>query len=422
LPDGWAWCRLGSICNYGSCDSISADNISDDDWILDLEDIEKGTARVLQFVHKRDRPFTSMKHSFSKGQVLYSKLRPYLNKVVVAPEDGYCTSEILPLSFNIEICPEYVRLFLMSDFFLAYANKCSYGVKMQRLGTTDGKKALFALPPLAEQKRIALTAIKSIEHIAILDREKDFLLEAVTTTRSKILSLAICGKLVPQDPTDESASVLLERIRTERESLVKTSKIKRGKADSVASRGDDNSYYGKLPDGWAVCRLIDIGQIIGGGTPSTNEPFYWDNGRIPWITPADLSGYNEKYIAEGSRKITGKGLAESSAVLMPAGSVLFSSRAPIGYCVIAKNEVCTNQGFKSVVPHITGMSGYIYYCLKAQIEEIRLRASGTTFKEISGTEFGNTIITLPPLAEQQRIVTAIEAAFQQLKQITEKVS
>jgi type I restriction enzyme S subunit len=106
-------------------------------------------------VRKRERPFTSTKHSFVKGQVLYSKLRPYLNKVLVASEDGYCTSEILPLPFNIEICSEYVRAFLMSDYFLSYANQCSYGVKMPRLGTNDGKKALFALPPLGEQERIA---------------------------------------------------------------------------------------------------------------------------------------------------------------------------------------------------------------------------------------------------------------------------
>jgi len=154
LPDSWSWCWLGSICDYGFCNSVNADNISDDAWILDLEDIEKDTAKVLHIVRKRDRSFSSTKHSFSKGQVLYGKLRPYLNKVVVAPEDGYCTTEILPLSFKIDICPEYVRLFLMSNHFLAYANLCSYGVKMPRLGTNDGKKALFALPPLAEQRRI----------------------------------------------------------------------------------------------------------------------------------------------------------------------------------------------------------------------------------------------------------------------------
>ena len=163
LPNGWEWVRLGSICNYGSCDNVSAKDIDDSAWILDLEDIEKDTAKVLMVVRKRERPFTSTKHSFIKGQVLYSKLRPYLNKVVVAHEDGYCTSEILPLPFIIDVCPEYVRLFLMSDFFLGYANHCSYGVKMPRLGTTDGKKALFALPPLAEQLRIVSAVDNALE-------------------------------------------------------------------------------------------------------------------------------------------------------------------------------------------------------------------------------------------------------------------
>jgi len=168
ISDSWLWVRLGEICDYGSCNSVSADNIADDAWILDLEDIEKDTAKVIQVVYKKDRPFTSTKHPFAKGQVLYSKLRPYLNKVIVASNDGFCTSEILPLLFNIEICSEYVRIFLMSDFFLAYANQCSYGVKMPRLGTHDGKKAWFALPPLTEQKRIATVVEETYYQLDII--------------------------------------------------------------------------------------------------------------------------------------------------------------------------------------------------------------------------------------------------------------
>jgi type I restriction enzyme S subunit len=186
-----------------------------------------------------------------------------------------------------------------------------------------------------------------------------------------------------------------------------------GKAETTT----DNSHYGKLPEGWAICRLNNLGQIIGGGTPRTEESIYWNDGTIPWITPADLSGYTDKYISEGSRKITEQGLNSSSATLMPAGTVLFSSRAPIGYTVIAANEVCTNQGFKSVSPYISGVSEYIYYWLITQIEEIHSRASGTTFKEISGTEFGNTVILLPPLQEQRRIVMAIEESLAVLKRI-----
>jgi type I restriction enzyme S subunit len=177
-----------------------------------------------------------------------------------------------------------------------------------------------------------------------------------------------------------------------------------------------------LPRNWVICTLSTIGQIIGGGTPKTDIPSYWNNGTIPWITPADLSGYQEKFIASGSRMITENGLTASSAQILPKGSVLFSSRAPIGYTVIASTDVCTNQGFKSIVPYIDGWSEFLYYFLKTQVEEIRSRASGTTFKEISGTEMGKTLIFLPPLEEQKRIVAAIKNAFELLNIIFKNIS
>ena len=154
LPDSWGICCLGEVCDYGSCVNVGTDCIEDDAWILDLEDIEKDTGRVIKKVKKSERSAMSTKHSFKKGQVLYSKLRPYLNKVVLADEDGYCTSEILPLDFNSLVLPAYARYYLMTPAFLAYANRCSYGVKMPRLSTSDGKKAIMTIPPLAEQKRI----------------------------------------------------------------------------------------------------------------------------------------------------------------------------------------------------------------------------------------------------------------------------
>ena len=142
LPGGWSVCCLGELCDYGNCTNIDTAVIADSAWILDLEDIEKNSGIVLQKVRQGERNAGSTKHRFHKGQVLYSKLRPYLNKVVLADEDGYCTSEILPLEFEWNILPQYARYFLMSPTFLRYANKCSYGVKMPRLGTADGKKAM----------------------------------------------------------------------------------------------------------------------------------------------------------------------------------------------------------------------------------------------------------------------------------------
>ena len=157
LPNTWSICCLGELCDYGNCINVDTANIDDSAWMLDLEDIEKDTGIVLQKIRKAERNAASTKHLFHKGQVLYSKLRPYLNKVVLADEDGYCTAEILPLEFERNILPQYARYYLMSPAFLGYANKCSYGVKMPRLGTADGKKAVISIPPLNEQERIAAT-------------------------------------------------------------------------------------------------------------------------------------------------------------------------------------------------------------------------------------------------------------------------
>jgi type I restriction enzyme S subunit len=164
VPDSWAWARLGMLCNYGECENAESRNIANDAWLLDLKDIEKGSGRLIQRRQNRDVTSTSTKHYFSAGQVLYSKLRPYLNKVIVADNDGYCTSEILPLDFGATVYNRYAQTYLMCPFFVEYATKCSYGVKMPRLGTEDGKKTLVALPPLTEQYRI----IEQIDNFAPL--------------------------------------------------------------------------------------------------------------------------------------------------------------------------------------------------------------------------------------------------------------
>ena len=168
LPGGWSVCCLGELCDYGNCTNIDTADIADSAWVLDLEDIEKNSGIVLQKVRQGERNAGSTKHRFHKGQVLYSKLRPYLNKVVLADEDGYCTSEILPLEFEWNILPQYARYFLMSPTFLRYANKCSYGVKMPRLGTADGKKAIILVPPLEEQKRIVIAIEQTFSQLAFI--------------------------------------------------------------------------------------------------------------------------------------------------------------------------------------------------------------------------------------------------------------
>jgi type I restriction enzyme S subunit len=168
-----------------------------------------------------------------------------------------------------------------------------------------------------------------------------------------------------------------------------------------------------LPKSWLLTTLDNIGQIISGGTPSTSIQEYW-GGEVSWISPVDLSKNKAKYISKGAKSITILGLLKSSAKLMPAGSVLFSSRAPIGYVVIAAKELCTNQGFKSIIPNEAINNEYLYYFLIASKRQADDLASGTTFKEISLSNFSLIKIPLPPLAEQQRIVAKIEELFSEL--------
>ncbi|WP_323645015.1 restriction endonuclease subunit S [Aliarcobacter butzleri] len=158
---------------------------------------------------------------------------------------------------------------------------------------------------------------------------------------------------------------------------------------------------------WKECKLGDVAEVIGGGTPSTSNNEFW-NGNIPWLTPRDLTGYSKVYISHGERFITESGLKNSSAKLMPKGSVLLTSRAPIGYVVIAENEICTNQGFKSLVPNFEILnSEFLFYWLKSNTDYLQQLGTGTTFAEISGSVVKNIDISLPPLEEQKAIAEVL---------------
>lgn len=169
----------------------------------------------------------------------------------------------------------------------------------------------------------------------------------------------------------------------------------------------------KLPKNWLLTTIGEIGIIVSGGTPSTQNKNYWGE-EIPWITPSDLSKYTKKYISHGNRNISKEGLNNSSAKLLPKGTILFSSRAPIGYTVIAQNELTTNQGFKNLITTESLLNEYVYYyfkTLKPLAEEV---ASGTTFLELSSQKFSKLPFPLPPFDEQVEIVAKINELFSTL--------
>lgn len=161
---------------------------------------------------------------------------------------------------------------------------------------------------------------------------------------------------------------------------------------------------------WETVKLGDVCKIVSGATPKTGNPAFWD-GNVPWVTPKDLSGFEQKYINDTSRKITDAGLQSCSAYILPPYSVLFSSRAPIGLVAINEIPVCTNQGFKSMVPRNDYVyPDYLYWWLKIHRESIQKKGRGATFKEVSKKIVEDLTIPLPPLAEQKRIAAILDAA------------
>lgn len=158
---------------------------------------------------------------------------------------------------------------------------------------------------------------------------------------------------------------------------------------------------------WIECKISDIGTVVGGATPSTKKPENYENGTIAWITPKDLSTFTGRYIQCGERNITEIGLKSCSTQLLPKDTVLFSSRAPIGYVAIAANEVCTNQGFKSVVPNENTDPLFLYYLLKYNKDKIEGMGSGTTFKEVSGNTMKNIVVSVPTDKKVQERISSM---------------
>jgi type I restriction enzyme S subunit len=174
-----------------------------------------------------------------------------------------------------------------------------------------------------------------------------------------------------------------------------------------------DSELGSIPKGWRVGVIADLGDVVGGSTPSKEHDEYYTSNGIPWLTPKDLSNNKNKFIARGYIDINSLGLKNSSTKIMPEGTVLFSSRAPIGYIAIAKNEITTNQGFKSVVPKKSVGTPYVYYYLKFNLSRIENIASGSTFKEVSGSVMKKISVLVPEESCLTRFETICNAIFEQ---------
>ena len=375
LPEGWVWSCLGDISDYGRCITVPVSDIKEDEWLLELEDIEKDTGRVLKLIAKRDRTINGNRHFFTKNQILYSKLRTYLNKVLIAPRNGYCTTEIIPISPNIGIMPEYLSLVLRSPYFQDYTAQCGYGVKMPRLGTSDALRALIPIPPYKEQQRIIEYADKYTNVIEIIHSEKEQLSDYVTRCKSIILDLAIHGKLVPQDPSDEPAIKLLKRI------------------DPDFTPSDNLHYGGALPVGWELCRLEDILEYEQPQAYIVKSTYYSNQYVTPVLTPGKsfVLGYTN----------------ESDGIYNALPVIIFDDFTTESKYVDFPFKV------KSSAMKILRAKGEIDIRYVAFFMSIT-RLAGDTHKRYWISEYSKICIPIPPIQEQKRIVAKIKELNMQL--------
>ena len=233
-----------------------------------------------------------------------------------------------------------------------------------------------------------------------------------TITRETFENISV---KIPPLPTQQKIAAILSSLddKIELNNKINTNLEQQAQALFKNWFVDFEPFGGKMPEGWKVGKLSDIGTIVGGSTPSKAEKEYYTNNGIAWITPKDLSNDKSKFISHGEIDITELGFKNSSAIKMPKGTVLYSSRAPIGYIAIAKNEVTTNQGFKSVIPNKNIGNAYIYCFLKNNFDLIDSMASGSTFKEISGTAMKNVPVLIPDDKTLSKFQIMCETLFSQ---------
>lgn len=220
LPKGWEWVRLGEATNYGINLKSEGNKLNDQTWVLELEDIEKITSRVLQKVRFKDKKFKSTKNFFKAGDVIYGKLRPYLDKVIVADEDGVCTTEMIPVRGYCDIDPYYLRLVLKSPYFAEYATNSTHGMNLPRLGTDKARTALFPITSLNEQKRI-VEKVNELLSLCNALEEKLTKKEATAERLVGALVNAVANKTTK--PKDDKESVIKELISKHKKALEKLS-------------------------------------------------------------------------------------------------------------------------------------------------------------------------------------------------------
>ena len=349
--------ELSSLCSYAK-GKVSVDTLSKRNYVS-TENMMPNKGGI---VDAGALPSAQYTQQYIKDDILVSNIRPYFKKIWMADDDGGCSNDVLVFRADRGCDSTFLYYILANDAFFNYASATSKGTKMPRGDKTAIMQYKVPCFNYETQLRIG-KLLRSID-----DR------------------IAVNKKI--NDNLEQQAQSYFQEL-----------------------------FVDNADPEWTTGTISDLGAVVGGSTPSKAKPEYYTESGIAWITPKDLSINKSKFVSHGENDITELGLKNSSAAIMPEGTVLFSSRAPIGYIAIAAGEVTTNQGFKSVVPKPEIGTPFVYFFLKNTLPVIEGMASGSTFKEVSGSTMKNVPAVIPdaetlakfsgfcaPIFAQQRIL------------------
>ena len=431
IPENWYWCRLREITTIlgDGLHGTPKYNKNGDYYFINGNNLENGKIIIKSDTQKvDDTEYQKYKKELNDNTVLVSingtigNIAFYNNEKIILGKSA-CYFNLISPSFK-----NYIYLLIKTSFFLVYATTNATGSTIKNVSLDTMRNFLLPFPPLSEQQRIFSAIEKAFEQIDIIEKNKLNLKIYIKQTKSKVLDLAIHGKLVKQNPSEGNAFELLEKIRKEKSNLIKQKKLKEDKKSSFIIKAEDGKHYEQfvdgslkdikdeipfeIPENWCWCRLREIGNWQSGCTPDKSRKDFYDKADIPWLNSGDLT---DGYIENIPHYVSRIAFNEKKMKLNDAGSVCIAMYgATIGKLGILTKPATTNQAVLVCNKlHLSDFK-YLFYFLKSHKKEYIQAGFGGAQPNISKEKVEPTLFPLPPLDEQKRIVERIEQIFEQL--------
>ena len=425
IPSNWSWCNLGLLFNHNTGKALNSAN--SDGKVLTYITTSNVYWDKFELKDLKTMPFTENeidKCTVTKGDLLVCEGGDIGRSAI------WNFDEEIRIQNHLHRLRPYDRICTKFYYYIMYLYKANgkingNGIGLQGLSSNALHKIIVPVPPIEEQKRIVDNITSVLSLIEQIESQKQSLSSQIDNIKSKILDLAIRGKLVPQDQNDEPASVLLERIRAEKEELIKQGKIKRDKKESVIFKGDDNSYYEKIgdtviciddeipfeiPKNWCYSRLSDLSYITMGSSPKSqyvckdNKFTEFHQGKIY---------FSDKIITQSTQ------FTKTITKTAPKDSVLLCVRAPVGEVNITDRTICIGRGLASIKPLCNMSAEFMFYWLQNYKSFLINQSTGSTFSAINSDTVKNLLIPIPPLREQRNILIKIKDIFSLVKCISD---